>query len=128
MFCDFLPTMSELIGATNPAKIDGISFLPTLLGKKQKAHDFLYWEFFNTRVVPNQKNQVFMTQQAVRMGNWKAVRVGVDKNPNAPLELYNLKTDIGEKDNVAVQNPAILKKIQNYIAGTRQDGIYFSKK
>ncbi|GEO06467.1 N-acetylgalactosamine-6-sulfatase [Adhaeribacter aerolatus] len=128
MFSDFLPTMSELIGASNPAKVDGISFLPTLLGKSQKAHDFLYWEFFNTKVVPNQKNQVFMTQQAVRMGDWKAVRVDINKNPNAPLELYNLKTDVGEKNNVAAQNPEILKKIQDYIATTRQDGVYFSKK
>jgi len=131
-FWDFLPTMGELIGAKAPAKVDGISYLPALFGKKQNKHEFLYWEFFNTRYnqdnSSDKKSKVFLTQQAVRMGDWKAVRVNLNQNPNAPLELYNLKSDIGETKNVAAQNPDIIKKIQNYMAGASQDGVYFSRK
>jgi len=41
-----LPTACEIIGAKPPADIDGISYLPTLLGKprKQKRHEVMYWE------------------------------------------------------------------------------------
>jgi len=46
-FWDFLPTASEISGVTPPAGIDGISYLPTLLGTDQKNHEFLYWELFN---------------------------------------------------------------------------------
>ena len=73
-----------------PSNIDGQSVLPTLLGKTQKPHEFLYWEF-------HEKG----SKQAVRMGDWKAVRLAINK----PLELYDLKTDAGEKNNVAAVNP-----------------------
>lgn len=112
-FWDVLPTLAELTGAASPARhhggkgvttIDGVSFAPTLLGnlKDQKKHDFLYWEF------PS-----YGGQQAVRMGDWKAVRQNMlrrrNKNP-LKIELYNLKTDIGEKHDVAGKHPELVKK------------------
>lgn len=131
-FWDFVPTAGELIGAKAPENIDGISYLPTLLGEKQAQHDFLYWEFFNPRTKSdaqgNKKVTPIFTQQAVRMGDWKAVRTNVSEEPNAPFELYYLKTDIEETKNVAAQNPEIIKKIENYIAGARYDVEYFSRK
>ena len=92
-FYDFLPTAMDLAGGTAPHGIDGISFLPTLLGKHpQPRHEFLYWEFHE---------QGF--HQAVRYEtdgtSWKAVRHGLDK----PLELYSLTADIGETRNVAAE-------------------------
>ena len=51
------------------------------------------------------------------MGDWKAVR---PKN-GKPLELYNLKTDIGEKQNVAEKNPEIVTKIKNFLKTARTD-------
>lgn len=120
-FLDFLPTASELIGA-NTSKVDGISYLPTLLGKKQATHDFMYWEFFNVK-----GKIAVMTQQAVRMGDWKAVRANINTKQNTPLELYNLKTNIGETQNIASQHPDIIKKIEDYLAGVRYDSEYFKK-
>jgi arylsulfatase A-like enzyme len=103
---DFLPTAAEIAGATAPAGIDGISMLPALLGKKQRGHDFLYWEFHENGF-----------EQAARMGDWKAVRHA----PDAPLELYDLKTDLGEQRNVAAQHPNIIKKIEDYLKSARTE-------
>lgn len=104
-FWDFLPTFAEVYSITPPKDIDGISFLPSLLGQTQtNRHDFLYWEFHESGF-----------KQAVRSGDWKAVRFGVD----GPLELYNLKTDPGEKTDVADQNPEVVSKIEAYLKTAR---------
>ena len=100
-FWDVLPTLCEVSGAKAPADIDGISFLPTLLGKEgQKKHDFLYWEF------PS-----YTGQQAVRMGNWKGIRKNIFKG-NLDVQLFNLTNDPREEFNVASTNPDIVKKIE----------------
>jgi len=98
-FWDVLPTLGDVAGFETPDTIDGISFLPTLLGKQddQVKHDYLYWEFHERG-----------GKQAVRRGNWKAVRLNVSKNPNNPIELYNLNNDIGEVNNVAEAHPGIV--------------------
>jgi len=104
-FWDFLPTAAELAGATAPAGLDGIAVLPTLLGKgEQKQHDFLYWEFHERGF-----------QQAVRMGEWKAVRSASGE----PLELYDLRTDLAEKHNVAGQQAEIVDRIEEYLKTAR---------
>lgn len=100
-FWDILPTFAEIAGAENPEGIDGISFLPSLLGKKQKQHEYLYWEFHE------QGGKI-----AVRMGKWKAVKLNIDKTPKGVTELYNLSTDIGETNNIALANPEIVKKME----------------
>lgn len=107
-FWDFLPTAAEIAGVTNvTGQIDGISMLPTLLGRKQtNQHDFLYWEF-------HEKG----TKQAVRMGDWKAVRLV----PKEPLELYNLKIDLAETNNVAAEHADIVSKIENYLVTARTE-------
>jgi arylsulfatase A-like enzyme len=96
-FWDFLPTASQLAGVKPPENIDGISIVPTLLGAKQKKHDYLYWERRRT--------------QAVRMGNWKGIRHA----PKRKLELYNLKADVGETTNIANQNQEIVAQIEEYM-------------
>ncbi len=103
-FWDFLPTAAEIAGVKPPTNIDGISMLPALLGRKQRQHDFLYWEF-----------QERGFTQAVRMGDWKAVRFR--KRPR--LELFNLKEDIGEKNNVADKNREVVAKIEAYLKTAR---------
>ena len=109
-FWDFLPTCTELAGIEAPENIDGISYLPTLLGKrkKQKKHEFLYWEFHEQG-----------KRQAVRRGDWKGVRLNVAKNPDGPIELYNLKDDLGEKHNGADQHPEIVARIAKYMKEAR---------
>lgn len=101
-FWDVMPTLAEITGTDLPGQTDGISFLPTLLGKKgQKQHDYLYWEFHEQG-----------GKTGVRMGNWKAIRLNVDKNPMGEIELYDISTDIGEKNNVAASNPEVVKRAE----------------
>jgi arylsulfatase A-like enzyme len=98
-FWDFLPTAAELAGLPIPKDIDGLSMLPALLGKPQESHDYLYWDYGHVR-------KTF--KQAVRMGNWKGVRIGA----HTPVELYNLKKDPGETRNIASKHPQIVSKIE----------------
>lgn len=119
-FYDLMPTFCEVIGIKDYEKkyrnkekevdyFDGISFAPTLLGKKkQKKHDFLYWEFDET------------DQIAVRMGDWKMV---VKKG--TPF-LYNLKTDIHEDTDIALQHPDVVEKMKAIIFEQHTPNPYFS--
>lgn len=102
---DVLPTATEIAFAPAPEKRDGLSLLPTLLGQAQtNRHEFLYWEKHTDGF-----------QQAVRLGEWKAILSGT----NAPPELYNLKTDPAEKENLAQSNPGELKKIEKVLGGLK---------
>ncbi|HOX57738.1 MAG TPA: arylsulfatase [Candidatus Paceibacterota bacterium] len=107
-FEDWLPTLLELIGekSSTPGGIDGISFAPTLLGKRQEARPFLY------REAPG-----YGGQQCARIGDWKAIRTNLNPRPRArdtqpaPLELYDLARDPGETNNVARQHPEVVKRL-----------------
>lgn len=102
-FWDFFPTAIEIAGIKKEVVgIDGISFLPTLTGKEQKKHPYLYWEFLERG-----------GRQAVRMDQWKGIRLNMAKNPDAPIELYRLSDDIGEENNLAEQYPEMLKKMDS---------------
>jgi len=92
-FPDVMPTLAELAGVSHelPKNIDGISVVPTLLGRdKQKKHEYLFWS---------------SKEHAVRMGKWK----GIGKPGN--IRLYDLSIDIGEKHNLAAKYPEIVAKI-----------------
>lgn len=104
-FWDVMPTIAEVTGTPPPEKIDGISFAPTLLGdtSRQKKHDYLYWEFAS-----------YGGQQAVRQGNWKAIRQNMlQKNNPQPLKtsLYDLSNDMGEQHDVAAQHPDVVAQL-----------------
>jgi arylsulfatase A-like enzyme len=105
-FWDFPSTAAEIAGVRPPGDTDGISILPALLGETPKERECLYWEFHERRFV-----------QAVRMGDWKGVRVGKDK----PVKLYDLKVDIGEKRNVARAHPEVVAKIEALLKSARTD-------
>ena len=99
-FPDIMPTLAELAGVDCPDDVDGISILPTLLGKsaaghEQKEHEYLYWEYVG--------------QTAVRWGNWKAY-----KPRKGDWELYDLSRDIEEKNNIAAQNQKTLAKMISF--------------
>ena len=109
-FWDVLPTLTELGRAETPSGLDGISVVPTFLGpaaagRPQPEHRFMYWEQPRGRGLT----------QGVRMGDWKAVRLRADQ----PLELYNLKEDIGETTNVAGEHPRIVAEIEDYLEDAR---------
>ena len=103
---DLLPTLAEVAGVKPPADIDGVSMFNALRGRRQRDHEFLYWEFHERGF-----------SQAARMGDWKAVR----KSPDSPLELYDLKNDLGEQNDVAVKHSEVVKKIEDYLKTARTE-------
>lgn len=105
-FWDVLPTCADAAGAAMPAKTDGQSIVPALLGREQKPHEFLYWEFHEKGF-----------HQGVRYQDWKGIRYG----PRMPLELYDLRTDLGETKNVASAHPEVVRRIEDYLANARTD-------
>ena len=107
-FWDVMPTLCEIANTKTPEDIDGISFMPAMVGKKQKKHEYLYWEFHERG-----------GKQAVRMGKWKGVRLKVADNPNGPIELYDLDKDITEKNNIAGKYPKIVAKIGKIMRSAR---------
>ena len=107
-FWDIFPTLAEITGAETDEELDGISFLPTLTGDIQQKHNYLYWEFHERG-----------GRQAIRKGDWKAVKYNVNKKPNQLIELYNLKEDIGEINNVAAQHPKIVEEMEELLETAR---------
>lgn len=115
-FWDVMPTFAELIGIQIQKPIDGISFLPTLLGKSgQKLHQNLYWEFHENN-----------GRQAVRMGDWKLVRYNVSIPEKITTELYYLKTDPGEENNIADKNPKIVNEMLEIMKNSRTPSDVFT--
>ena len=90
---DFLPTVCELAGIQSPEDIDGISYLPELLGKTkgQKKHEYFYWKW------------------AVRVGKWKLHPAGKDR-----YKLYDLENDIAEKNDLADKMPEVVSRCSKY--------------
>jgi len=111
-FEDWLPTLLELVGAkaATPGGLDGLSFAPTLLGKRQKERPFLYRE-----------SPGYAGQQCVRVGDWKAIRQKLNPGPRSrekpvvKTELYNLKDDPFETTDVADKNPGILSRLEKIL-------------
>ncbi|MDX2042708.1 MAG: arylsulfatase [Acidobacteriota bacterium] len=114
VFYDVMPTLAEIAGASTPKESDGISFLPTLIGKgKQRRHEFLFWDFGG-----------YGGQQAVRLGAWKGLRRNLHRG-NTKLELYNLAADPGEQNNLADKHPQIVKRIEKILAEQHQPSADF---
>jgi arylsulfatase A len=102
---DVLPTLCEVAGADPPKETDGISIVPTLLGKGiQKKHPHLYWEF-----------PAYGGQQAARIGDWKGVRQNLLQG-RTEIELYDLARDAGEKENVAPRHPDVVARVARVMA------------
>lgn len=102
-FPDMLPTFAEIANQPIPPGIDGISMVPTLLGRAgQENHEYLYWEFHSQG-----------GKQAIRKGDWKAVRLNVIDNRESPIELFNLSDDISEQRNVSTQYPEIIEEMDS---------------
>jgi arylsulfatase A-like enzyme len=97
-FGDFMATAAEVARIPAPPNLDSVSFLPAILGEtdRQQEHAYLYWEFYERG-----------SAQAIRMGNWKAVRKPMfgDK-----IELFNLESDTGEEIDVSEGFPKVVAK------------------
>ncbi|MFR9542365.1 MAG: arylsulfatase [Rikenellaceae bacterium] len=99
-FWDLMPTLAELTGVQTLSNTDGVSYLPTLTGKGvQQQHDYLYWEY--------------MGNVAVRMGDWKAIKMRKSQNESGEFQLFDIANDIAVQNNVAAEYPDIVEKISN---------------
>ena len=105
---DLMATLADLAGVQAPRNTDGLSLVPTLIGKNdlQAQREYLYWEYH------------FGKQQAVRIGRYKGIRFGGTKEP---IELYDLMTDIGETTNIASSHPELVKRIDSIMEAARKD-------
>jgi arylsulfatase A-like enzyme len=115
-FCDVLPTLSEIAGAEAPSGLDGISIVSALTGGKQRQHEYLYWEH-NTYDQQTGKLRDPRLAQAVRIGDWKAVRV----TPASPVEVYNLRSDPAEQTDLAKTKPEIVRQAQQLMKTARTE-------
>lgn len=116
-FWDVMPTVAEIVGVEKPQNIDGLSFLPTLLGENQVEHNYLYWEFHELG-----------GRQALRKGDWKLVQYNVNKDPRNPYELYNLKDDPGEANDLAKSNPKKVEELKDLLKNARTESEVFKFK
>ena len=93
-FWDFLPTVTELVGAEKVKGIDGISYLPLLIGNGDVArnHEYIYYEFYEQG-----------GKQSILKDGWKLVRLNMSKPGELQEELYYLPDDVGEV--LAVDRP-----------------------
>jgi uncharacterized sulfatase len=113
-FGDLMPTLAELAGVPLSAKHDGISFVPTLSGRDrdQKQHEYLYWEFHEGGV----------SQALLLDGRWKAIRL---KKTSAPIQLFDLRTDLAEAKNVADAHPQIVARAAELMKTARVDNAHW---
>ncbi|MGE3316391.1 MAG: sulfatase [Planctomycetaceae bacterium] len=110
MSMDLFPTILDAAGIGPKHKIDGASFLSTLVGWKKQEPLREQWFFLR-----REGGQEFAgkTIEAVRLGDWKLLQ----NSPFAPQELYNLRTDPGETTNVIAKERGVA---QNLAAALRR--------
>jgi len=109
---DMFPTLCDIAGANTPKDLDGISVLPSLKGKKQQERNHLYWEYHSP------------FQQAVRMGDWKAIRFGTKEK----IELYDLSVDTSESNNIAEDYAEIVTQIKSIMDSSRTENKFWPTK
>ena len=99
---DLMATLAELVHQKTNAT-DGISFLPELMGrtKDQQKHPYIYFEY------PENGGQL-----AIRMGNWKGVKLDVKKHPEKKWQLFNLQTDRNETTDISEKYPDLIKQFE----------------
>jgi len=97
---DYLPTFCDLAGHPAPENTDGISMVPTLLGRpaQQRQHDFLYWEDGRDGSV------------GIRIGDWKGRLPPESADDLTSWQVFDLSEDPGEKNNLADVRPDLVRK------------------
>jgi len=120
---DFYPTILEVAGITKPEDkiLDGESILPVLTETSTIEERPLFWHFPIYLQGGNKETQdpLFRTRpgSAVRLGEWKLIQYF----ENNDIELYNLKDDIGEKNNHAESNPEKVKELLGILEDWREE-------
>jgi len=112
-FGDLMATFAELAGARPPEALDSLSLVPTLVGRGiQAKHEYLYWEFYEGG----------FSQAVLLEGRWKGIRL---KSPAAPVQLYDLAGDPGERVDVAASQPKLVERITAIMRAAHVDNDYW---
>ena len=108
-FWDFLPTAAEILGVSPPERCDGISILPTLLGRpeEQEEHEYLYWEYND--------------EQSMRIGNRYVYR----PHPDRPIEVYDCDEDPGQFVDLAAKEPELAAFAAEVFQREHETNIWF---
>lgn len=117
-FWDMMPTFAQIARMKAPKNSDGVSILPTLLGRRQATHPYLYWEFGERT-----------GDQAILKDKYKLIKKG-HKRGKLVTELFNLENDEGEKKNIAKQYPELVQELEALMnqARTKSDKFEFIRK
>jgi arylsulfatase A-like enzyme len=110
---DFYPTLLDIAGLKPRENqiLDGVTLYPILLKGKTLKKRELYCHF--PHYIPATDNY---PSTSVRSGDWKLIRVyGEGPGQTSAYELYNLKSDIGENNNLAASNPELVAKLDKLI-------------
>ncbi len=113
---DLVPTLCrEIAIAPDAADADGIDLRPWLSTAGQPdapppPDRALYWEFASSG-----------GQRAMRWGDWKAVQTGVNKHPDAPIALFDLKSDPNETTDVSAQHPDVVASMRERMMASRTE-------
>jgi arylsulfatase A len=109
---DFYPTILEMAGGKAEVKqvVDGVSLVPLLKQAGQWKRDAIYWHY------PHYSNQGGKPGAAIRAGDLKLIELYEDGN----VELYNLKDDIGEKNDLAAKMPDKAKELHQMLKDWRK--------
>jgi len=110
-FWDLMATAADIAGVDAPAN-DGISFLPELVGEKQRKHPYLYWE---------RHWREGNMARAMRMENWKAVQA----NQKSPMELFDLVEDISESNDISALHPEIVRRMESLMETASSPSPYY---
>jgi arylsulfatase A-like enzyme len=124
---DLLPTLCGLAGVRVPQhKLDGTDIGPVLDGKPLKRPRPLHWHYSNALDAP---------RASLRDGDWKILGIPSKPSGRAPggggfkpddydlarFELYNLRADPGEKNNLAAKEPAKLAAMRKALLAAHED-------
>ena len=108
-FGDLMATFTELAGVASPPNLDSISLVPTLLGKgEQRRHEYFYWEFY----------EMGINQAVLLDGHWKGIRL---RTTSAPIQLFDLENDLGEKTNLAASQPVMVERVERIMREAHVD-------
>jgi arylsulfatase A-like enzyme len=108
---DLYPTLLTLAGLPlRPAQhVDGVSFAAALNGGVSTAARNFFWHY------PHYHGSTWAPGGAIRDGDWKLIEFFEE----GASELYNLKDDLGEHNNLATQDPETMKTLQSKLAAWR---------
>lgn len=117
---DFYPTLMELTDKESPSTLDGLSLWPLLTGKEELPERALYFHFpvylqAYRAGFDDGRDPLFRTRpgSVVRKGKWKLHYYYEDEG----VELYNLKSDPGERNNLAASQAGKKEELLSLLTG-----------